>query len=154
MSFAEIRHQERAVAALERLLAADRVPHAFIFCGPAGVGKAMAARALAQTLLCDVPNSERRGPRGPRAEAAQQSAKGSPRQAGPQRGSNIGACGKCPQCRLVERDSHPDLYWFSKPPERAEFPIAVVTRRDGSPDGPTINESVQLKPMQAACRVT
>ena len=118
------------MAALARTLSAERVPHGFIFCGPAGVGKALAAKALGKTLLCAKPKRGR-GAHGPRE-----------------------ACGKCEQCRLVERDSHPDLYWFRKPPERAELPIALVTRRQGSPEGPTINESVQLKPMMAESRVT
>lgn len=130
MSFADIRHQPRAVAALESVLATGRVPHGFIFCGPAGVGKALTARALARTLLCDEPKKGRG-----KAAAVQ-------------------ACGKCPQCRLMARDSHPDLTWFRRPPERAALTIGVVTRRNDSPEGRTINESVQLKPMQARCRVT
>lgn len=130
MSFAELQHQPAAVTALEAALAAERVPHAFIFCGPAGVGKALAARLLARTLLCDKPKVTR-GKR-----------------------PTVSACGKCSQCVLLAAGTHPDLNWFSKPADRADLPIALVTRRDGSPDGLTINESVQLKPMQAACRVT
>jgi DNA polymerase-3 subunit delta' len=130
VSLSEVRPQERAVEALRSVLAADRVPHGFIFCGPAGVGKALAARALAKVLLCDAPKKGRG--KQPMAEP----------------------CGTCDQCRLVDRDSHPDLMWFSKPAGRAEFPINVVTRRDDSPDGQTINESAQLTPMQARLRVT
>ena len=130
MSFAEVRHQESAIAALESSLAMQRVPHAFIFCGPAGVGKALTARLLARTLLCDKPQTGRGKSAGP------------------------GACGKCPQCLLCDSGNHPDLSWFRKPPERADLPISLVTRRSGSPDSATINESVQLKPMQAECCVT
>jgi DNA polymerase III subunit delta' len=130
VSFAEIQHQDRAVGELQSVLAADRVPHGFIFCGPAGVGKALTARALAATLLCDAPKKGR----GKRPA--------------------LGPCGTCDQCRLSGRDNHPDLSWFRKPSGSAVFPIDVVTRRDKSPDGPTINESAQLTPMQARCRVT
>ncbi len=130
MSFAELQHQPSAVAALEAALAAERVPHAFIFCGPAGVGKALAARLLARTLLCD----------------RQATARG--------KTQTVTACGSCRQCRLCDAGTHPDLNWFAKPADRADLPISLVTRRDDSPPGLTINESVLLKPMQAACRVT
>lgn len=130
MSFSEVQHQAQAVAALRSVLATDRVPHGFIFCGPAGVGKAMTARALAAALLCDAPKTGRGKASAPRA------------------------CGTCLQCRQVARDSHPDLTWFRRRPDKSQFTIDVVTRRDKSPDGVTINESVQLKPMQAGCHVT
>ncbi len=132
MRFSDIRHQEPALAAIAGAFAADRLPHGFIFCGPSGVGKALAARALANALLCDSPK----------------------------RGSSHTApepCGQCDQCRLTEREAHPDLNWFRKPLERTELTIGVVARKEGrkdSPDGFTINESVQFKPMQARRRVT
>ena len=116
--------------ALEGVLSSDRVPHAIIFCGPAGVGKAMTARGLAKILLCDAPKKLRGA------------------------GASPEPCNACDQCRHVDRNSHPDLMWFRRPAGRAEFPINVVTRRDDSPDGQTVNESAQLTAMQARNRVT
>ncbi len=52
MRFTDIQAQESAVGILTRAIAADRVPHAYLFTGPAGVGKFLAARALAMTLNC------------------------------------------------------------------------------------------------------
>jgi DNA polymerase-3 subunit delta' len=40
------------VAMLRTMLTAGRVPHALLFTGPAGIGKMLAARALAAALLC------------------------------------------------------------------------------------------------------
>ena len=139
------------MAALEAALAADRVPHAFIFCGPAGVGKALTARALAASLLCDAPRKGRGKASPPRACGTDR--RGGPR-VRPAVASAPRACGTCRECRQVARNSHPDLAWFRRSPEKSQFTIGVVTRRDGSPEGPTINESVQLKSMQARCRVT
>lgn len=130
MHFSEIRHQEAALSAIAGAFASDRLPHGFIFCGPSGVGKALAARALANVLMCDAP---KRG----------HSKTGAPE-----------PCGQCDQCRLTEREAHPDLNWFRRSAEKSELTIDVVTRRPKSPDGFTINESVQFKPMQARCRVT
>jgi DNA polymerase-3 subunit delta' len=53
--------QETAVQTLRRALARDRVHHAYLFDGPDGVGKELAAFGLAQALVC-----EKRGtPEGP-----------------------------------------------------------------------------------------
>ncbi len=48
----QIRGQERAVAALRRALAADRVPHAYLFAGPAHGGKYTTGLALASAMNC------------------------------------------------------------------------------------------------------
>ncbi|HEY3354598.1 MAG TPA: DNA polymerase III subunit delta' [Polyangia bacterium] len=45
--------QAQAVGVLRRALASDRLAHAYLFEGPAGVGKATTARALMQALACE-----------------------------------------------------------------------------------------------------
>ena len=50
--------QEPAVEFLRRALRADRLPHALIFAGPAGVGKATTARALGKLFLCEKPKDD------------------------------------------------------------------------------------------------
>lgn len=57
---------------------ADRLPHAMLLSGPAGLGKLMFARRLAQALLCESPDT----------------------------GGD--ACGQCRSCRLFQAGSHPD----------------------------------------------
>ncbi|MBZ5638648.1 MAG: DNA polymerase III subunit delta' [Acidobacteriia bacterium] len=52
MSFREILGQRAAIDLLRRVFASGRLPHALLFQGPAGVGKALAARALAAALQC------------------------------------------------------------------------------------------------------
>lgn len=52
MPFTHILGQETAVTTLERALVTGRVHHAYRFEGPDGVGKEMAAFALAQALVC------------------------------------------------------------------------------------------------------
>ncbi|WP_287128267.1 hypothetical protein [Candidatus Cyanaurora vandensis] len=51
--WAQLRGQERAVQLLTRAIALDRVAQGYLFCGPQGVGKALAARLFAQALLQD-----------------------------------------------------------------------------------------------------
>ncbi|MBK8014425.1 MAG: DNA polymerase III subunit delta' [Deltaproteobacteria bacterium] len=49
----ELIGQERATERLRALISAERVPHALLFVGPEGVGKATAARLFARALLCE-----------------------------------------------------------------------------------------------------
>jgi DNA polymerase-3 subunit delta' len=53
MGFGDILGQAPAVETLRRALAAGRVHHAYRFEGPEGVGKELAAFALAQALVCE-----------------------------------------------------------------------------------------------------
>jgi DNA polymerase-3 subunit delta' len=52
MLFSGIAGHRKNLAALERLLASGRIAHAFLFAGPAGIGKALIARAFIQALFC------------------------------------------------------------------------------------------------------
>jgi DNA polymerase-3 subunit delta' len=75
--------QDRVVRALRAALQANRLAHALLFIGPAGVGRETTARALARGLLC-----ERRGT--------------------PSAVLPFG-CGSCRACRRVEGGTHPDV---------------------------------------------
>ncbi|MBL8922886.1 MAG: DNA polymerase III subunit delta' [Myxococcaceae bacterium] len=58
MSLADVKCQDRAVAALEAALSRGHVHHAWLFHGPDGVGKELAAFGLAQALICtEQPNA-------------------------------------------------------------------------------------------------
>ena len=57
----------------------NRLPHALLLCGPQGMGKALFAQRLTETLLCNQP-----------------------RASGP-------ACGHCKPCLLLNASTHPDL---------------------------------------------
>jgi DNA polymerase-3 subunit delta' len=50
---ADVQGQARAVETLRRALGGGKLPHAYLYAGPAGVGKATTARALAAALNCE-----------------------------------------------------------------------------------------------------
>ena len=131
MSFDKVKHQRGAVRALRAAVASDRMPHAFLFSGPRGVGKGLAARELAKVLLCEAP-----------------------RDAG---ADGRDSCDACSPCERVERGTHPDVYWFRKEPDRNDFRLALVTRRPRETPAwltVTVNESVVLAPMEGPRTVT
>lgn len=111
----QLRAQETARTTIERALAADRVHHAYLFTGPNGVGKELAAFGLAQALVC-----ERRG-------ASDQGGLFG----GPPAPPSTTACGECSACvravpRAEERTPlHPDVVVL----ERALYAPQAIGRR-------------------------
>lgn len=77
---ATILGQERAIGMIRRAVRADRLHHANLFHGPAGVGKHTTARALAAWMNCTGRAVD-----------------------------GDDACGACRSCRLMESGNHPDM---------------------------------------------
>ena len=130
MSLDDVQFQEAAIRMLRAAVAHDRVAHAYLFVGPRGVGKGRLAREFAKLLLCT-------SPKGGGADG-------------------LDSCGACASCGRIDRDTHPDLYWFRKEPDRNDFRVALVVRGrgEGAPMGMTVTESVSLHPMEGTRTVT
>jgi DNA polymerase-3 subunit delta' len=86
--------QDAAVGQLQRGLGGERRSHAYLFVGPAGVGRRTTAVALARTLLCEGPQTQ---PNNGRLDGFRKNAR--LRQ----------ACGACQSCRMMDAGSHPDF---------------------------------------------
>ena len=56
MFFSRIIAQDRAKKFLKQVISREKMPHAYLFTGIAGVGKTMTAMALSMALNCRVPN--------------------------------------------------------------------------------------------------
>ena len=130
MSFDAVRYQPAAVRMLRAAVAHDRMAHAYLFVGPRGVGKGLAARELAKVLFCA-------SPKGGDADS-------------------LDPCDACDACRRVDRGIHPDLYWFRKEPDSNDFRMGLVARTKDTPSwlSTTVTESAALMPMEAAWTVT
>lgn len=87
--------QGAAVSRLQRAMAAARMPHAFIFAGPRGVGRRTTAAALAAALLCEKPRRRKKKP-GELPDV-------------PDDAMLLDACGHCEDCRMMAAGSHPDF---------------------------------------------
>lgn len=84
MSLDDVQHQPRARRLIRFALAARRMPHAYIFHGPEGVGRELFAQRLGRVLLCSDPVTSDEG--------------------------IVDACGRCESCELAIRASHPDIH--------------------------------------------
>jgi DNA polymerase-3 subunit delta' len=95
----DIQGHSRAIAQLQRSLAAGRLASTWLFAGPEGVGKFTAAVGLAKTVMCDMPRQEEN--RGRVKELPREFMLTVP-------------CGACESCRAMDAGSHPDLHIITK----------------------------------------
>jgi DNA polymerase-3 subunit delta' len=97
LAWQRIRGHDALVEGFRRAVRRGRLAHAYLFTGPAGVGKRLFAVELAKALLC-----ENAAPDG------------------------LQACDRCPSCIQVEAGTHPDFFTAVRPPEALEFPISLM----------------------------
>lgn len=88
----DVKHQDRAQRLIRRALVGGRLPHAYIFHGPDGVGKELFANRLARILLCENRTE-------PDADDSSEGDIQTP-----------DACGACKSCHLIAAGNHPDLH--------------------------------------------
>jgi DNA polymerase-3 subunit delta' len=93
MSWQPILGHEAVSQGFDRVIRRGRLAHAYLFVGPAGIGKRLFALELAKALLCATPSSK------------------------------LVACDSCVDCKQVDAGSHPDLHITGRPEDSLEFPI-------------------------------
>ncbi|MBW1916514.1 MAG: DNA polymerase III subunit delta' [Deltaproteobacteria bacterium] len=100
MFFRDILGQERPLNFLKTALRTGQMPHAYLFLGGKGVGKASTAQALAQALNCE------------------------------QRQKDQEACGQCASCRRFAGGNHPDFVVLSPLSDRVGAQIKIEQIRE------------------------
>ena len=100
MSWRRLRGHDALVRSFSHVVRRGRLAHAYLFTGPAGVGKRLFARELAKALLCEDPHAAEK--------------------------ETLEGCDRCPACVQIDADSHPDYCYAVRPPESHEFPIALM----------------------------
>lgn len=123
MIWETIRGHADRVEMFRRSLARGRLSHAYLFAGPAGCGKKLFARALAQCLFCE---------RFADAELA--------------------ACGECSSCRMMQAGTHPDFHLVRLLPGKKELLIGQFIGEVESRGREGLCHDIFLKPMAASRR--
>lgn len=90
-----------ALSAVRAAWSANRLPHALLLHGTAGLGKSQFADWLARAALCDVPQEP------------------------------LAPCGTCASCLLLEAESHPDLIRVSPPEDKQSILIEQIREACG-----------------------
>ncbi len=85
MSFATVIGHARPLAVLQRAIHAERISHAYLFCGPPSVGKTLVAREFAKAVNCETNRTF-----------------ATPEEVAP--------CDQCAACTRIDRDIHPDVH--------------------------------------------
>ena len=84
-----IKGQETAVRYLKNNLSSQRIANSYLFFGPQGVGRTLAVKAFAASLMCGNKTFD-----------------GEP-------------CGMCPSCNRIESADHPDVNWIKPEKNKA-----------------------------------
>lgn len=113
MSLAEVKHQAGAQRRIQRAIVRDRIPHAYLFHGPDGVGKEKLALGLARLLLCENPLERVIDGDDSTVVGLERLRDG---------------CGVCEACRSVVARTHPDLHLIYRQLNR-EHPKPEVRKR-------------------------
>jgi len=109
----DVEHQWAAQRRLQMARASGRIPHAYLFAGPAGVGKQMLAERFSRLLLCAKPVKLK-----------------PPAETGGPKIEWLDACGTCEECSLFAAGTHPD-YRVLHRGYRKFHPEARVQRQKG-----------------------
>jgi DNA polymerase III subunit delta' len=115
MSWQHIRGHEDLIQAFDHVVRRRRLAHAYLFTGPAGVGKRLFAEELAKALLCEG-----------RASGEWSVVSGNTSDPGTHHSPGLEACDQCQACKLVDAGTHPDLAIAGRPEDKSELPIEVV----------------------------
>ncbi|HVJ66887.1 MAG TPA: DNA polymerase III subunit delta', partial [Caulifigura sp.] len=119
-----LRGHAAQIAMLRRAASRNRLAHGYLFLGPAGVGKRIAARGLAQALFCRETNEQELQP-----------------------------CGQCPACRQVLAQTHPDLLEIGCPEGKRELSIDLIAGAKERRGREGLCHDLSLRPMSADRRV-
>jgi DNA polymerase-3 subunit delta' len=120
----DLRGHPAQVAMFRRAVQRGRTAHAYLFLGPAGVGKRLVARRIAQALFC-----------------------------GRHSAGELEACGACPPCKQVLSGTHPDLLTVCRPEGKKELPIEAFVGAGERRGREGLLKELSLRPMSADRRI-
>ena len=100
MAFKDLKGQDKAIELFRNSVNRDRLAHAYLFFGPAGVGKGLFAKSLAKLLNCEKPLKEK--------------------------GLVVDCCDECVCCRRIDDFNHPDVHWIRSQAQSKRISIDAI----------------------------
>jgi DNA polymerase III subunit delta' len=140
VSILDVRFQDRAHRVIQRAFLGQRMPHAYIFAGPEGVGRELFARRLAQVITCSATINHSPGDG-----------------LSDWTGDVVDYCGACDSCRVSLADTHPDIHTVSRDLIK-QHPNPEIRKRKGTVLGVDVVRhflinQVGLKPAMGRAKV-
>lgn len=105
---------------LRRAIERGRLAHAFLFAGPAGIGKRRVAELLIRSLFCETADP-----------------------------SELAPCGNCAACKQLRAGTHPDYHTVGIPEGKREIPIKDIAGEDDRRGQEGLCHDLSLRPMSA-----
>jgi len=124
MNWTDLRGHHDRIDMLRRSFGRGRMAHAWLFAGPAGVGKALFARIFAQCLLCESHTDQ-----------------------------ELLACGSCSGCRQMDAGTHPDFFHVRCPEGKSEIPVEVFLGPPEKRGRAGLIYDLSLRPMAGRRRI-
>ena len=131
MPLSSVFGQPKALETLKSALLHNTVHHAYLFAGPEGVGKELAALGLCQALNCTEKPT-----------------------------ASVDACGVCATCQRISRRNHPDVQWVMPEAEWVARGWAGKSDFNHTPSRElkveqirSLQERLSYKPLEAAYKV-
>jgi DNA polymerase III subunit delta' len=122
VSFKDFPGHRPSIQLLQRSLERGRLAHGYLFTGEQLDELETLARTLAKTLNCLQPV---------------------------QKGSTaIDCCDRCANCKKIDLENHPDVFWVRPESKLRLIKIGQITRREDSPDR-VLLDAVNLKPSES-----
>lgn len=124
MVWDDFRGHREQIEMFRRAVDRGRTAHAFLLIGPAGIGKRLFARNIAQCLFCTRTAN-----------------------------ADLDACGTCPACQQVQAETHPDLLQIGCPEGKSELPIELLVGTPDRRGREGLCHDLSLRPMSADRKV-
>ena len=128
MVLADSPARREVVTLFQRSLEQGRLGHAYLLSGESMSDLEAVARAVSQTLNCQLPSATTPD------------------------GLPLDGCGRCVSCRKIAEDNHPDVEWVRPESKSRQIRIQQLVRRPDSPPR-VLSELVYLKPSEARFKV-
>ena len=124
MNWSDLLGHQAQIQMLFQAVRRNRIPHALLFGGPAGIGKHTIALLFARSLLCERSTDD-----------------------------DLEACGSCSSCRSFDAGNHPDCITVGLPEGKGIIPIALIAGEGEERGRSGLCYDLSLRPMLSRRKV-
>ncbi len=137
MALKDIIGQDKPIHILRGCISKERIPHALLFTGDEGIGKRLTAINFAKALNCQ------RGTSG-ELQVTSNSLFQETELLTPDPELLIDACDKCPSCKKIDNENHPDVFIIGPEGDGGQITVSAIRQ---------LEESLSYKPFEGKWKI-